>query len=444
MIGAVALGGLVHVQYRFRQHGRFRGAGTAVLERLGRGVAPGWPMAADGSSAGRSSNWQQAVDWWSQLMPGGQSQANDAVEPFQPAGTRLVRADAAGGGAIRRPRQQRRRRDPGLASRRSARAPTIRSRTCSRRCVARVRTDWTNGWNRRSPTWTASSSKPSGGSSFPLSASTASTRNAGRRCNSPSRNTSSAFRRVQCKLMMKCSQNAPSELFEDKLVAHEEPGRQLTSARALFDLWIDAVRAGLWREIALSEEFRERLAGPLTNAQMRLRARHPAGSRTDHRAVRHAHPHRDRFRAHRKIADLERALRRAAAGPRTAVRVAACKAGAVPLRQQSRLRQKHAAPKSAATTTLQAGSRCTQAGLGKPRRPRENLRPPAKWPRRVRLRCANRRQRRSLSPSSRRSRSKRTIGHRSRAKPAAKKALAKKKRVSSKRTAVGKPAASSR
>ena len=29
-------------------------------------------------------------------------------------------------------------------------------------------------------------------------------------------------------------------LFEQKLAEHEQPGRQLTSARALFDLWIDA------------------------------------------------------------------------------------------------------------------------------------------------------------------------------------------------------------
>ncbi|RZA31289.1 MAG: class III poly(R)-hydroxyalkanoic acid synthase subunit PhaE, partial [Lysobacteraceae bacterium] len=70
-------------------------------------------------------------------------------------------------------------------------------------------------------------------------------------------------------LMLKCAQRA-FEAFEDKLAAREEPGRQITSARALFDLWIDAAEQA-YAEIALSLEFRE-VSGALTNAQMRLRA----------------------------------------------------------------------------------------------------------------------------------------------------------------------------
>jgi hypothetical protein len=54
--------------------------------------------------------------------------------------------------------------------------------------------------------------------------------------------------------MMKCAQRA-FDTFEDKLTAHEEPGRQLASARALFDLWIDSAEQA-YAEIALSAEFR--------------------------------------------------------------------------------------------------------------------------------------------------------------------------------------------
>src|SRR3546814_9921672 len=45
-------------------------------------------------------------------------------------------------------------------------------------------------------------------------------------------------------------------LFEDKLAECEEPGRQIQSARALFDLWADAAEDA-YAKIALSHEFRE-------------------------------------------------------------------------------------------------------------------------------------------------------------------------------------------
>lgn len=56
-------------------------------------------------------------------------------------------------------------------------------------------------------------------------------------------------------LMAKAQQEA-FLIFENRLIDHEEPGRQLQSARALFDLWIDAAEEG-YAEIALSPEFRE-------------------------------------------------------------------------------------------------------------------------------------------------------------------------------------------
>ncbi|MGA9422866.1 MAG: class III poly(R)-hydroxyalkanoic acid synthase subunit PhaE, partial [Rhodanobacteraceae bacterium] len=70
-------------------------------------------------------------------------------------------------------------------------------------------------------------------------------------------------------LMLKASQRG-FELFEDKLAAREEPGRQIDSLRALYDLWVDAAEEA-YAEIALSPEFRE-VYGALVNSQMRVRS----------------------------------------------------------------------------------------------------------------------------------------------------------------------------
>ncbi len=70
-------------------------------------------------------------------------------------------------------------------------------------------------------------------------------------------------------LMGKASQDA-FDRFESKLAEREEPGRQIGSVRALFDLWVDAAEDA-YAELALSPEFR-RVYGELANAQMRLRA----------------------------------------------------------------------------------------------------------------------------------------------------------------------------
>ena len=59
------------------------------------------------------------------------------------------------------------------------------------------------------------------------------------------------------------------EVFEDKLAERGEPGRQIDSARGLYDLWVDAAEDA-YAEIALSAEFRD-VYGALVNAQMRVR-----------------------------------------------------------------------------------------------------------------------------------------------------------------------------
>jgi polyhydroxyalkanoate synthase subunit PhaE len=97
------------------------------------------------------------------------------------------------------------------------------------------------------------------------------------------------------------------ERFERKLAERSEPGRQLQSARALFDLWIDAAEEA-YAEIALSTDFRRRYAD-LVNAQMRVRA----GVQREVEVLGglFGMPTRTEVdSAHRKVAELERELRR--------------------------------------------------------------------------------------------------------------------------------------
>ncbi|HET9032012.1 MAG TPA: poly(R)-hydroxyalkanoic acid synthase subunit PhaE [Dokdonella sp.] len=70
------------------------------------------------------------------------------------------------------------------------------------------------------------------------------------------------------RLMLKVSEQSFAR-FQLKLAEREEPGRQIDSARGLYDLWIDAAEEA-YAEIALSEEFREIYAA-VVDAQMRVR-----------------------------------------------------------------------------------------------------------------------------------------------------------------------------
>ena len=113
-------------------------------------------------------------------------------------------------------------------------------------------------------------------------------------------------------VMLQVMQHALSR-FEDKLAEHEEPGRQLTSARALFDLWIDAAEDA-YAKAALSESFRE-VYGELTNAQMRLRS--SVQVEIEKITALFGMPTRTEVdAAHRKIVQLERAMRQQAREPK--------------------------------------------------------------------------------------------------------------------------------
>ena len=107
-------------------------------------------------------------------------------------------------------------------------------------------------------------------------------------------------------LMLEAGREA-FERFERKLAERSEPGRQLQSARALFDLWIDAAEEA-YAEIALTSGFRK-VYGELVNAQMRVRA----GIQREVELIGglFGMPGRTEVdAAHRKIAELERQLRR--------------------------------------------------------------------------------------------------------------------------------------
>jgi class III poly(R)-hydroxyalkanoic acid synthase PhaE subunit len=107
-------------------------------------------------------------------------------------------------------------------------------------------------------------------------------------------------------LMLKAAQQAYA-LFEKKLSERDAPGRQLTTARALFDLWIEAAEEA-YAEMALSTEFREAY-GARVNAQMRLRQ--AVQGEVEQMSATFGMPTRsDIDAAFRKIADLERALRK--------------------------------------------------------------------------------------------------------------------------------------
>ncbi|WP_017165020.1 class III poly(R)-hydroxyalkanoic acid synthase subunit PhaE, partial [Xanthomonas phaseoli] len=95
--------------------------------------------------------------------------------------------------------------------------------------------------------------------------------------------------------------------FASKLSEHESSGSQLTSARALFDLWIEAAEES-YADVALSEQFRK-VYGGFANAHMRLRA--ALQEEVEQLSERFGMPTRSEMdAAHRRIAELERLVRR--------------------------------------------------------------------------------------------------------------------------------------
>lgn len=150
------------------------------------------------------------------------------------------------------------------------------------------------------------------------------------------------------------------KLFESKLARHEGAGSQLTSARAMFDLWIEAAEEA-YSAVALSEEF-QRVYGAFTNAQMRLRA--AVQQEVEQLSERLGMPTRTEMdAAHRRIAELERLVRRLAAGAGVASGEAA---GAPPAASaRPRRKAKASAPKAEASPARKAAKPAKAPARGK-------------------------------------------------------------------------------
>lgn len=188
-------------------------------------------------------------------------------------------------------------------------------------------------------------------------------------------------------LMLEAGRNA-FDRFESKLAERSEPGRQLQSARALFDLWIDAAEES-YAEIALSSGFRK-VYGELVNAQMRVRA----GIQREIELIGGLFgiPGRTEVdAAHRKIAELERQLRRLRdAIPAQAVQVkprpdkpAPAKAGNAETSRKPKPAPKSAAKsmpaaKKTAAKKVAAKKAAKNAVASKPRPSRATAKPAAK------------------------------------------------------------------
>jgi class III poly(R)-hydroxyalkanoic acid synthase PhaE subunit len=106
-------------------------------------------------------------------------------------------------------------------------------------------------------------------------------------------------------LIMKASQRS-FEILESKVAERGEPGRQIDTVRALYDLWVDAAEEG-YAEIALSDEFRK-VYGDVVNAQMRVRSQ--LQQEVERIGVDLGMPTRTELNSvHKRLHDLRRELR---------------------------------------------------------------------------------------------------------------------------------------
>ena len=220
------------------------------------------PAAAAGAQA-----WHDAVDWWTQLAHGAALGSQRRGRPLQRAGAQLVRAmqQVAAQFAGQDAGGARHRRAPG--SRRSARSARTRSPKCSGDARAGRSRASTSGSRTPRRSWMHGSAKAGSWLGMPAFGFAREHQERWQKLAQAQldyQQQNSAYNA----LMLKASQRA-YEVFEEKLAERSEPGRQLTSARALFDLWIDAAEEA-YAEIALSPEFRE-VYGALVDAQMRVR-----------------------------------------------------------------------------------------------------------------------------------------------------------------------------
>lgn len=156
------------------------------------------------------------------------------------------------------------------------------------------------------------------------------------------------------------------ELFQGKLTELADSGRHIDTARGLFDLWIDAAEEA-WSSLALSPQFQQ-VYGALANAQLKVRA--GLQREIEQTCVAMGMPGRTEVEeSSRKIAELERALRR--------LRAAMARAGLEEGASASAAAQPPSAPKrsrarpAASTASTVAADKPAAARPAKARPPRK-------------------------------------------------------------------------
>lgn len=273
------------------------------------------------SMPGAAPGWQQTVDWWSKLVPGGQPQVDEAVGRFQRQASQWfgqmqqVAAQFTGRDHDATDIGRAWRSALGMAEPTAAHNPfadIFRSMQGGAHGL--------DGWMQQMRPWLENLQRDGDRwmhlPTFGLS----------REHQERWQNLAQAYQDYQRQvgeydqLMLQVAQDAFVR-FERKLEEHAEPGRQLQNARALFDLWIDAAEEA-YAKVAMSDDFRHAYGG-LANAQARLRL--GVQREVEQICTQFGMPTRTEVdSAHRKIVELERALRKltraqAASGRRTPV-----------------------------------------------------------------------------------------------------------------------------
>ncbi|KRA42447.1 class III poly(R)-hydroxyalkanoic acid synthase subunit PhaE [Pseudoxanthomonas sp. Root630] len=269
------------------------------------------------SMPGAVPGWQQTVDWWSKLVPGGQPQVDEAVGRFQrqasqwfgqmqQVAAQFTGRDHDAGDIGRAWRSALGMADPMPAH--NPFADIFRSMQGGAHGM--------DGWMQQVRPWLDSLQRDGDRwmhlPTFGLS----------REHQERWQHLAQAYQDYQRQvgqydqLMLQVAQDAFVR-FEHKLEEHAEPGRQLQSARALFDLWIDAAEEA-YAKVAMSDDFRHAYGG-LANAQARLRL--GVQREVEQVCSLFGMPTRTEVdSAHRKIVELERALRKLARAQTAPVR----------------------------------------------------------------------------------------------------------------------------
>jgi class III poly(R)-hydroxyalkanoic acid synthase PhaE subunit len=300
--------------------------------------------AASGQPAPSAPGWQDAVEWWSRLAHGGRSEANDLAERFNAQARhwfgQMQQVAAQFAGQDHGPAQIADAWKKALGAAGENPFPEIfrAMRGHGLQGLEQWIEDaspYLDAWRREGMSWL---SMPA----FGIGREQQERLQALARAQVEYQEKSAAYNA----LMAKAGQHA-FELFERKLAGRSEPGSRIGSARALFDLWIDAAEEA-YAEIALSQEFRE-VYGALVNAQMRLR--NGLQKEVELACGLLGMPTRSEMdAAHRKVAELERQVRRL----RDAA-TAGANAGATPTTKATTGRQR--------PTPARTGAKPAQAAL---------------------------------------------------------------------------------